>query len=129
MHNEYPEEFVDSVIKPLRSIYPSSDKIDQGTVTIPYVKGISEKFRHTGNCFSLRYSIPCDCGKCYISETSRLKERKVMHIEPNTTYCKYKESAYISLVDHPISQPSLDISHVRTPIITAEVKKLQLCTV
>jgi hypothetical protein len=32
----------------------------------------------------------------------------------------------MSLVDHPISQPSLDISPVWTPIIAAEVRKLQV---
>jgi hypothetical protein len=32
----------------------------------------------------------------------------------------------MSLVDHPISQPSLDISPMWTPIIAAEVRKLQL---
>jgi hypothetical protein len=53
-------------------------------------------------------------------------EVKVLHIEPNTTYRKYKESAaHMSLLDHPISQPSLDISPIWTPIITAEVKRLQ----
>jgi hypothetical protein len=54
------------------------------------------------------------------------KEEKVLQIEPNTTYRKYKESAHMSLVDHPISQPSLDISPIWTPAITAEVSKLQL---
>jgi hypothetical protein len=29
----------------------------------------------------------------------------------------------MSLIDHPISQLSLDISPIRTPVITAEVKK------
>jgi predicted GIY-YIG superfamily endonuclease len=73
------------------------------------------------------YSILCDCGRCYIGETSRLlevrikehkynliqglleksklaqhayeeghkicqNEAKVLQIEPNTTYRKYKES-------------------------------------
>jgi hypothetical protein len=38
------------------------------------------------------------------------KEAKILQIEPNTTYRKYKESAHISLVAHPISQLSLDIS-------------------
>jgi hypothetical protein len=28
----------------------------------------------------------------------------------------------MSLIDHPISQPSLDISSIWTPVITAEVK-------
>jgi hypothetical protein len=32
----------------------------------------------------------------------------------------------MSLLDHPISQPSLDISPVWTPVITEEVEKLQL---
>jgi hypothetical protein len=32
----------------------------------------------------------------------------------------------MSLLDHPISRPSLDISPIWTPVITAEVKKLQL---
>jgi hypothetical protein len=33
------------------------------------------------------------------------------------------------LLDHPITQPSLDISHIWTPIIVAEVRKLELCPV
>jgi hypothetical protein len=55
------------------------------------------------------------------------KEAKVLHIEPNNTYRKYKESTHMSPVDHPVSQPSLDISPIWTPIITAEVRKLQFC--
>jgi hypothetical protein len=42
------------------------------------------------------------------------------------TYRKYKESAHMSLVNHPISQPSLDISAIWNPVITAEFRKLQL---
>jgi hypothetical protein len=57
----------------------------------------------------------------------RWKEAKVLQIEPNTTYSKYKESAHMSLIDHPISQPSLDISPVWTPVITAEVRKTVQC--
>jgi hypothetical protein len=52
-----------------------------------------------------------------------LKEAKVLRIEPNTTNRKYKQSAHVSLLDHPISQPSLDISPIWTPIIAADVKK------
>jgi hypothetical protein len=52
------------------------------------------------------------------------KEAKVLPTEPNTTYRKYKESALMSQIDHSISQPSLDISPIWTPVITAEVKKL-----
>jgi predicted GIY-YIG superfamily endonuclease len=54
------------------------------------------------------------------------QESTVLQIEPNTTYRKYKESAHMSLVDHLISQPSLDISPIWTAIIAAEVGKLQL---
>jgi hypothetical protein len=32
----------------------------------------------------------------------------------------------MSLVDHPIGQPSLDISPIWTPIVTAEVRQLHL---
>jgi hypothetical protein len=107
------------------------------------------------------YSIPCDCGRCYIGETSRplevcIREHKynlihglleksklaqhaygeghkicwnkarVLQIEPNSTYRKYKESAHMSLLDHSISQPNLDISPIWTPVIAAEINKLQL---
>jgi hypothetical protein len=53
------------------------------------------------------------------------KEAKALQIEPNTIYRKYKESAQTSLLDHLISQPSLDISPIWSPIITTEVSKLQ----
>jgi hypothetical protein len=45
-----------------------------------------------------------------------------LFIEPNNAYRKYKESADMSLVDHPISQPSLDISPIWIPVNTEEVK-------
>jgi hypothetical protein len=51
------------------------------------------------------------------------KETKVLQIEPNTIYRKYKESAHMSLIDRLISQPSLDNSPIWTPVITAEVKQ------
>jgi hypothetical protein len=50
-------------------------------------------------------------------------QAKVSHIEPNTTYRNHKEYAHMSLVDHPISQPSLDTSPIWTPIIAAEFRK------
>jgi hypothetical protein len=49
---------------------------------------------------------------------------KVLQIEPNTTCRKHNESAHMSLIDHPNSQPSLDISRIWTHLITAEVRKL-----
>jgi hypothetical protein len=39
MPNEYPKEFVDSVMKPSVRNRPTSDTVYQGTVVIPYVKG------------------------------------------------------------------------------------------
>jgi hypothetical protein len=54
MLSEYPEEFVDSIIKTSTRNRPSPDTVYQGTVVIPYVKGIPEKFRRIGNRFNLR---------------------------------------------------------------------------
>jgi hypothetical protein len=54
MLNEYPQEFVDCIMNASRSNRPSSDTIYQGMVIIPYVKGISEKFRCFGNHFNIR---------------------------------------------------------------------------
>jgi hypothetical protein len=54
------------------------------------------------------------------------KEAKVLQIEPNTIHKKYEEYAHMSLIDHSISQPSLDISPIWTPVITEDVRKLQL---
>jgi hypothetical protein len=51
---------------------------------------------------------------------------RVLQINPNTRYRKYKESAHMCLLDHPISQPSLDISPIWTPVIAAEINKRQL---
>jgi hypothetical protein len=51
-----------------------------------------------------------------------LNKVKVLQIEPNTTYRKYKESVRMSLVAHPITQPKMDISPIWTPVITAEVR-------
>jgi hypothetical protein len=46
-------------------------------------------------------------------------EARVLQIEPNTTCRKYKESVHMSLVAHPISQPSSDMSPIWNPVITA----------
>jgi hypothetical protein len=77
------------------------------------------------------FSIPNACFCVYIlNHKICWKEAKILQIEPKTTYRKYKESAHMRLLDHPISQPSLDISPIWTPGITAEVKKTAtLCNV
>jgi hypothetical protein len=114
MLNEYPQEFIDSIIKPSRSNRPSSDTIYQGMVTVTYVKGIFKKFSYMGKRFSVRtsfkikhtlhgmwmktepvrdaqqtkqcvYSIPCDFGRCYISKTSRPLEVRIKEHRCNLT--------------------------------------------
>jgi hypothetical protein len=101
MLSEYPEELVDSVMKPSATNRPSSDTVYQATLVIPYVKGISKKFRRIGNRFNLRtifktkhtlhvtlmntgpvrdaqqtkqcvYSIPCDCGNVILVKLADL---------------------------------------------------------
>jgi hypothetical protein len=101
-------------MKPLARNHPSSDTVYQDTVVIPYVEGTSEKFRRIGNRFHLRtiiktkytlrgvfmktgpvrdtqrtkqcvYSIPRDCGRCYIGETSRPLEVRIKEHKYNLT--------------------------------------------
>jgi hypothetical protein len=43
----------------------------------------------------------------------------------NSRYRKYKESAHVACLTSPISQPSLDISHIWIPFITNEVTNSQ----
>jgi hypothetical protein len=104
MLNEYPQEFVDSVMKTSRSSRPYSDKIYQETL-IPYVKVTSEKFRRIENRFNVRsifktkhtlrgtlmkigpvrdaqqtkqyvYNIPWDCGRCYMAKRQAMKAER-----------------------------------------------------
>jgi hypothetical protein len=92
----------------------------QCVYNIPYVKGISEKFRRTGNSFNIRsifkskhtlrgtltktgpvrdaqqtkqcmYSIPCDCGKNYIGETSKPLEVGIKEHKYNLTQSLLKK--------------------------------------
>jgi hypothetical protein len=48
---------------------------------------------------------------------------KVLQIQPDVTYRKYKESAHMSLAAHPISQPSFDISPIWTPSLKQKSEK------
>jgi hypothetical protein len=106
MLDEYPQEFVDSIMNPLRRNRPYSDIIYQGTAIIPYVKGISEKFRRIRNRFNVMtivktkhtlsgtlmktvpvrdaqqkkqcvYIIPCERCTYYTGETSRPLEVRI----------------------------------------------------
>jgi hypothetical protein len=100
-------------MKPARSNRPSLDTIYHGTVIIPFVRGISNKFTRIGNpnvrtVFKTKhtlhstlmksglvrdaqqrkqrvYSIPCVCGKCYIFETSRPLDVRINEHKYNLT--------------------------------------------
>jgi hypothetical protein len=50
-------------------------------------------------------------------------EARVLEVERNTRYRKYKESAHMACSTNPISQPSLDISPIWIPLISEEVNK------
>jgi hypothetical protein len=94
------------------------------------------------------YSTPCGCGRSRIHETDRplsvrlcehghnlkeglLKESKLaqhayeghrsLEIVHNSRHRKYKDSANMACLKHPISQPSLDISAIRIHLIIDEV--------
>jgi hypothetical protein len=58
--------------------------------------------------------ILCPLEECFVYELLG----SMLH----TTYRKYKESAHMCLIDHPISQPSLDVSSIWTLVITAKSK-------
>jgi hypothetical protein len=105
--------FVDVMVKNSLK-QPSSDKIYRNTVIITYIKAISEKFRLILDRFNVRiifktkhtlrrtlmktgpvtdaqqtkqcvYSTPCDCGRCYIGETSRHLEVRIKEHKYNLT--------------------------------------------
>jgi predicted GIY-YIG superfamily endonuclease len=48
-------------------------------------------------------------------------DARILEIESNSRYRKYKESAYMACLTNPISQQSLDISPMWIPLITNEV--------
>jgi hypothetical protein len=153
------------------------------------MKGVSEKFKRTGNRYNFRtifrtkhtlrsslvrtrperdpqhtaqlvYRIPCENGRSYIGETGRplavrLPEQRlnlqqglleksklaqyaykeghilswddarILEIESNSRSRKCKESAHTASLTNPISQPSLDISHIWIPLISNEVSNSQ----
>jgi hypothetical protein len=46
--------FIDSVINSKGSSHPSTEEKPLGSVYIPYVKGVSEKFKRIGNRYNIR---------------------------------------------------------------------------
>jgi hypothetical protein len=53
-HNRVLKNAHKNYLKPFRSNCPFSDAVYQGTVIIPFVKDIFEKFRLIGNLFNVR---------------------------------------------------------------------------
>jgi hypothetical protein len=45
-------------------------------------------------------------------------DARILEIESNSRYRKYKESAHMACLTNPTSQPSLDISPIWIPLIT-----------
>jgi hypothetical protein len=85
-------------MKPLRSNGPSSDTIYQAMAIIPYVKGISERFKRIGNLFNVRTIFKLSILRGTLMKTGLVrdaqqtkqcwKEAKVLQTEPITTYRK-----------------------------------------
>jgi hypothetical protein len=50
-------------------------------------------------------------------------EARILEIESNSRYRKYKESAHMACLTNPISQLSLDIPPLWIPLISKEVSK------
>jgi hypothetical protein len=48
-------------------------------------------------------------------------EARILKIESNSRYRRYKKSAHMACLTNPISQPSLDISPIWIPLISDEV--------
>jgi hypothetical protein len=98
--NGYSQDFINSVIRSKGGSHQKKKDKPLGTVHIPYVKSISEKFRRIGNQYNIRtifrtkhtlrslivrtrpksdpqqtancvYSIPCEYGRNYTGETGR----------------------------------------------------------
>jgi predicted GIY-YIG superfamily endonuclease len=97
----YPQGFINSVVRSKGSSHQKNEEKPLGSMYIPYVKGVSEKFKRIGNQYNIRtvfktkhtlrsslvrtrpkrylqqmahcvYSIPCECGRRYNGETGRL---------------------------------------------------------
>jgi hypothetical protein len=69
---------------------------------------------------------PKVCSKNQNQTNMRKKNATECVVKKRRSCSKYKEFAHMSPVDRPIGQPSLDISAIWTPILAAEVRKLEL---
>jgi hypothetical protein len=48
-------------------------------------------------------------------------EARILGIEANSRYTKYRETAHVACLTNPISQPSLDIPPIWIPLISDEI--------
>jgi hypothetical protein len=107
--------------------------------------------QQTAQCI---YSIPSECGRSRNRQTSsraapwtqaqspagssrKIKisptclwrvgwdDARILEIESNSRYRRYKESAHIACLTNPISQSSLDISPIWIPLTSNEVSNSQ----
>jgi hypothetical protein len=51
-------------------------------------------------------------------------DSRILKIESNSRYRKYKELAHMARLTNPISQPSIDISPIWIPLSSNEVSNL-----
>jgi hypothetical protein len=181
--------FIDPVVNSTCTSRPNKNEKHLGFVYISRVEGVSEKFKRIGNRYNIRkifntqhnirsslmktrperdplqtaqciYSISCECGRNYTSETDRplsvrLREHRhhlqqglleksklaqhayeeghrlgwddarILDIERNSRYRKYKESAHMTCLTNPISQTTSDISPIWIPLVSNDITNSQ----
>jgi hypothetical protein len=113
--NAYPQGFTDSVINSKGSSWPNKEEKPLGSAYIPYVKGASEKFKCTGNWYSIRISSKLNTllvhswkltQKTY-EEGHRVgwDEARNLQIESNTKHRKYNELAHMAFLTNQSANP------------------------
>jgi hypothetical protein len=69
-------------------------------------EGLLEKSKLAQHAYEEGHRVGCD-------------EARILEIESNSRYRKYKESAHMACLTNSISQPSLDISPIWIPLINS----------
>jgi hypothetical protein len=75
-------------------------------------EGLLEKSKVVQRAYEEGHRVGCD-------------EARILEIESNSRYRKYKESAHVACLTNPISHPSLDITPIWIPLISNEVTNSQ----
>jgi hypothetical protein len=89
--------------------------------------------RQTSNRLALRHSLKEDLlqKSKFVQHANKEGHRvgwdkaRILEIESNSRYMKYKESAHMAYLTNLISQPSLDMSPIWIPLISIEVTNSQ----